>query len=69
MAVGDFFEDMHAKPLPEFDNPFLMAGGAEVAALTREGQQVFVAAVFTFDAGKTIVQIAAIEITIDHFLI
>jgi hypothetical protein len=26
-----------------------------------------VAAVFTFDAGKTIVQIAAIEITIDYF--
>jgi hypothetical protein len=40
-----------------------MAGRAEVAALAGKSQQVFVAAVFTFDAGKTIVQIAAIEIS------
>ena len=35
-------------------------------SFTRKGQQIFVAAVFTFHAGKAVVEIAAIEITIDH---
>ena len=37
-------------------------------SFTRKRQQVFVAAVFTFDAGKTIVQIAAIEINRAHMI-
>jgi len=32
-----------------------MAGGAEVAALAGEGQQILMAAVFAFDAGKAVV--------------
>ncbi len=39
-----------------------------MTALAGEGQEVFMAAVITFDAGKAVVQIAAIEITIDHLL-
>jgi len=39
-----------------------------MAALAGECQQIFVAAVFTFYAGKAVVQITAIEITIDHLL-
>jgi len=39
-----------------------------VAALTREGQQVFMAAVFASDAGKSVVKIAAIQITVNHLL-
>jgi hypothetical protein len=42
-----------------------MAGRAEVAALAGEGDQVFVTAVVTFDAGETVVQTAAIEVTED----
>jgi len=45
-----------------------MTGRAEVAALTREGQQVFVAAVLAFDTGKTVVQIAAVKVTVNHLL-
>ena len=36
--------------------------------LAREGQEIRMAAVFTFHAGKTFVQITAIEIAIDHLL-
>jgi len=39
-----------------------------VAALARKCQQIFVAAVFTFHAGKPVVQITAIEIAVDHLL-
>jgi len=39
-----------------------------MAALARKCQQIFMAAVFTFHTGKPVVQITAIEITIDHLL-
>jgi hypothetical protein len=45
-----------------------MAGWAKVPALARKCQQVFMAAVFAFHTGKAVVQIAAIEIAIDHLL-
>jgi hypothetical protein len=45
-----------------------MAGGAKMTALARKCQQIFMVAVFTFHTGKAVVQIAAIEITIDHLL-
>jgi hypothetical protein len=45
-----------------------MAGWTKMTALAGEGQEVFMAAAITFDAGKAVVQIAAIEITIDHLL-
>jgi hypothetical protein len=67
MPVGYLFEDINAEPFAEFHHTFLVARGAKMPSFTRKRQQVFVAAVFTFDAGKTIVQIAAIEITIDYF--
>ena len=34
--------------------------------LAGECQEIFMAAILAFDAGKAVVQIAAIEITIDH---
>jgi hypothetical protein len=43
-----------------------MAGRAEMPSFAREGKQVFMAAVFAFDVGKAVAQIAAIEITIDN---
>jgi len=39
-----------------------------MTALARKCQQIFVAAVFTFHAGKAVVQITAIKITMDHLL-
>ena len=68
MPVRHLFEDIHAEPLAEFHHALLMTGRAEVAALTREGQQVFVAAVLAFDTGKTVVQIAAVKVTVNHLL-
>jgi hypothetical protein len=40
----------------------------KAAILEREGQQVFMASIFAFHVGNAVVQITAIEITIDHLL-
>ena len=37
-----------------------------MAALARKCQQIFMAAVSTFHPGKAVVQVAAVEIAIDH---
>ena len=68
MTVGDLLEDIHAEPLPEFHHALLMAGWAEMTPLAGECQQIFMAAVFAFHTGKPVVQITAIEITMDHLL-
>ena len=64
--MRDLLEDIHAEPLTEFHHPFLMSGRAEVPSFTRESQKIFVAAVIAFHTGKAVVQIAAVEITVDH---
>ena len=66
MSMGYLFEDIHTEPLAEFHHALLVAGWAEVAALAGECQKVFVAAVFAFHTGKTVVQIAAIQVTINY---
>jgi hypothetical protein len=68
MPVGYLLEHIHAEPFPEFHHPLLMAGGAEMTALARKCQEIFMAAVFAFHTGKTVVQIAAVEVAIDHLL-
>jgi hypothetical protein len=45
-----------------------MARWVKMTALARKCQQIFMAAVFAFHAGKAVVQITAIEITIDYLL-
>jgi hypothetical protein len=45
-----------------------MTRGAKVATLAGKCQQIFMTAIFTFHPGKAVVQIATIEITIDHLL-
>jgi hypothetical protein len=45
-----------------------MTGWTEVAALAGENDEIFMAGIFTFHTGKAVVQITAIEITIDHLL-
>jgi hypothetical protein len=68
MPVGNLLENIHTEPLSEFHHAFLMAGRAEMPSFTRKSQQVFMAAVFAFHAGKAVSQIAAIEITVNHLL-
>jgi hypothetical protein len=68
MPVRDLLEDIHTKPFPEFHHAFLMTGRAKVPPFTGKCQQVFVAAVFAFNSGKSVVQIAAIQIPINHLL-
>jgi hypothetical protein len=54
------------KPLTKFHHTLLMAGGAEVPAFAREGQEILVATIFAFNAGETIVEDAAITIAVNH---
>jgi hypothetical protein len=68
MPMCNLFEDFHAQPLSEFHHTFLMAGWAKMAAFAGECQQVFMAAVFAFHTGKAAVQIATIQIAVNHLL-
>src|SRR5664280_1144386 len=68
MPVRNLLEYLHAQPLPEFHHALLMARRAEVAALAGKCQQVFMATAFAFHTGKTVLQIAAIEITVNNLL-
>ena len=68
MPMGNLLEDIHADPFSELHHALLMAGWAKMTALAGKCQQIFVTAVFAFDASKAVVRIAAIEITIDHLL-
>ena len=65
--MRNLLENVDAQPLPEFHHALLVTGRAEVSSFTRERQQVLMAAVFAFDAGKAVFQIAAIQITANHF--
>jgi hypothetical protein len=40
----------------------------KAATLAEEGQELFVAAVFAFHTGKAVVEIAAVQIPINHLL-
>ena len=68
MPVRNLLEDIHAEPFPEFHYALLIAGGAEMTPLAGECQGVFVAAVFAFHTGKPVVDVAAIQIPINHLL-
>ena len=45
-----------------------MTGRTEVTALAGEGKKILVIAVFTLRPGKTVVQVAAIKITVNDLL-
>jgi hypothetical protein len=59
-------EDLLTEPLAELHHPFLMAGGAEVATLTREGKKVFMAAALALHTGEAVMEDAAIQVGIDN---
>ena len=64
--MGNGLEDFLTEPFAKFHPTLLMAGGAEVPAFAREGQEILVATIFAFNAGETIVEDAAIKIAVDH---
>lgn len=66
MPMGDLLEDVRAKPFPEFNCAFLIAGRAEVAAFAGKCQQIFMTAIFAFYPGETMMQVVPIEITRDN---
>ena len=68
MAVGNGLEDFLTEPFAKFHHTLLMAGGAEVPAFAREGQEILVATIFAFNAGETVVEDAAIKIAVDRLL-
>jgi hypothetical protein len=56
---------MGQQPFAVLDHSFLMARGAQEAALARVSHQKFMAALRTFDPCKATMQIAALQITIN----
>jgi hypothetical protein len=64
MSVRNLFEDIRAQPLPEFHDALLVAGWAKMAAFTGKCQQKLMATVFALDAGKTVVQITPIQVSL-----
>jgi hypothetical protein len=55
-----------AQPFTEFHPPLLMTRRAEMPALARKCQQIFMAAVIASDAGKTATQVTTIQVTLDY---
>jgi hypothetical protein len=68
MAVRYCLDYLLAEPFPEFNYPLLVTRWAEMPALTGEGQEVFMATVFTSDTGKSIARVTTIKIAVNDFL-
>ena len=62
MSVGNLLEHLGTEPFPKFHHPLLMAGGAEVAALAGEGQEIFMLAIRAFHPGKAVVQVGTFQV-------
>jgi len=67
VPVVDFLQDTSAQPLAELDDTLHVTGGAEVAALAGEGQQILMIAFSTFYPGKAIMQDSAIKVLKNDF--
>ncbi len=52
MSVRNLFYYISTQPLPKLDYTLRITGGAEVASLTGEGQQIFMIAVAALYPGK-----------------
>lgn len=64
LAVGYLFEYLGIKELTEFEDPFLMTGGAKVPAFAGKWQKVFMLAVITLHSGKTQAEVATVQVFI-----
>jgi hypothetical protein len=65
LAVGDFVANGGGDPLANGAGAALVAGGAEVSALTGEGEEAFVAAIRALEAGEAGGEVAAAEEGLD----
>ncbi len=59
LPVGDFVTDGMGNPVAGLPHASLVAGGAEVAALAGEGEELFVPAVRALQTGETGGEVAA----------
>jgi hypothetical protein len=59
MPVRNLLEDIHAEPFPEFHHALLMTRRTEMTVLAGECQEIFMAAILAFHAGKAVVQVPA----------
>jgi hypothetical protein len=67
--VDALFQEGALSPNPQKNHPpKTVCFSLKAAVFTEQCQQEFMAAIFAFYEGKAVVQIAAIEITIDHLL-
>jgi hypothetical protein len=48
------------EPFAKLNHPFLVTGGAKMAALAEESQQILVITIYTLDAGKAKMRITAL---------
>ena len=66
LAVGDFVADGSGDPCGSLADAALVAGGAEVAALAGEGEEVLLAAIRAAEAEEAGSEVAAAEEIEDH---
>jgi hypothetical protein len=59
-------DDIAAQPLTEFHHTLLMARGAKMPPLARKGQKVLMTAGPATHPRKAVVQVAAVQVAIDH---
>jgi hypothetical protein len=64
LAVEYLFEYLGIQEFTEFEDPFLMTGGAKIPAFAGKWQEVFMLAVITFNPGKTQMKVAAVQVFI-----
>jgi len=64
--MGHMFQYLLAQPFPELNHPLLMAGRAEMLALARKRQEIFMPAIRAPHPGKPQVQIPAVQISVNH---
>jgi hypothetical protein len=66
MPVRNRLDHFKTKPLAKLHYALLMAGWAKMPALARKRQQIFMPAISTSHPGKTIMQITAVQVTLDY---
>jgi len=64
--MGELFQNLSAHPLAKLNHSLLVTGRAEMSALARKCQEIFIAALCTSDPGKAVAQNATVQITVDH---
>jgi hypothetical protein len=59
-------DDMGAQPLAEFHHALLVARGAKMPPFARKSQQALMTAIPAANPRKAVVQVATVQLTVDH---